>query len=265
MAQQSVRYSSWLVGLALSIVGAGASMAQEKQGLDTPPAKKVETKEAKADHAAFQAFLKENKLDGAWQDGPILMDTEEVRKAFANCRVYYTFAAPPRGYIGGAAPSPEILKRDAEARAAYEKHSLRIVVAIQDGKVIPLKKTEDYNARLMPIKSEDDARIAAAAILSLQFRQQLNFSHGPTPVAAKDVKAVKNEKGWSCTMPLHYPGGLGGPRDGWRGEGVVGFDAGGKVTKVTMQVQPVGPFLFPPSPPARPKTPALKESPATIK
>ena len=44
------------------------------------------TKEAKADFAAFRAFLKDNKLDGKWQCDPIRLDTEEVRKAFASHR-----------------------------------------------------------------------------------------------------------------------------------------------------------------------------------
>ena len=206
--------------------------------------------ETNADVAAFEAYLKAQGLDARWQSAPLRLKTDEIRKSYPVHHVYYAFKAPPRGYVGGAAPSREILKREAEEAAAHQKVSLRLVTLIKDGVVTPLKNPADYNTGLMPVKSDADAQIAAAAILSMQFVDGTNPPYGPTPVAAKDIKATRVEAGWRCTTPLKYPMVAIGPRDGWQGEGTVMFDAAGRVTAVSMRVDPVGPFIAPPRAPA---------------
>jgi hypothetical protein len=185
--------------------------------------------QAKADAAAFRAFLKENKLDGSWQRGdPIRRDTEAVRKAYGPCRAYYTFGSMP---LGGGAFRPDLRERE---MAEYRRNSLSIAVLIKDGKVTVLKNPADFNTGLMPIKTEEDARTAAAAIASLLPAGEI----GPQSVEAKIVKATQ-DKGWTCTCRVGT-GFLGG-------EARVTFDEEGHCTSVTM------PRLMRPRPPsARP-------------
>jgi hypothetical protein len=193
------------------------------------PAREDAAAQARADNAAFRAFLKENKLADTWQKGdPIRLDTEAVRKAYSPYRAYYTFGAMP---LGGGAYNPQTQKAFQEALAEYRKNSLSIAVLIKDGKVTVLSKPADFNTGLLPIKTDEDARTAAAAILSLSPAGEL----GPQRVEAKNVK-VTHDKGWICTSRVGT--GIVG------GEARVTFDEEGRCTSVTM------PRLMLPRPPA---------------
>jgi hypothetical protein len=195
------------------------------------PAKEDPAAQAKADGAAFRTFLKENKLDATWQKGdPIRMDTDAVRKAYGPYRAYYTFGSMP---LGGGAFSPERQKAFQEALAEYRKNSLSIAVLIKDGKVTVLKKPADFNTGLMPIKTDEDARTAAAAIVSLLPAGEL----GPQRIEARNVK-VTRDKGWTCTCRVGTTFG---------GEARVTFDDEGRCTSVTM------PRVMLPRPPAPPR------------
>jgi hypothetical protein len=202
------------------------------------PTKDEAAAQTKADAAAFRAFLKENALDGTWQKGdPIRMDTDAVRKAYGPYRAYYTFGAMP---LGGGAFSPERQKAFQQALAEYRKNSLSIAVLIKDDKVTALKKPADFNAGLMPIKTDEDARTAAAAIMSLQRAGEL----GPQRIEAKNVK-VTQEKGWTCTCRVGTVFG---------GDARVTFDDAGRCTSVTMpQVMLPRPPSAPPGPTGVPK------------
>ncbi len=195
------------------------------------PAKEDAQAQVKADGAAFRAFLKENDLAGIWQRGdPIPVDTEAVRKAYGPSRAYYTFGSLP---LGGGAFTPERQKAYQEALAEYRKNSLSIAVLIKDGKVTLLKKPADFNTGLMAIKADEDARTAAAAILSLLPAGEV----GPQRIEARNVK-VTQDKGWTCTCRVGTVIG---------GEARVTFDEDGRCTSVTM------PRLMLPRPPsARP-------------
>jgi hypothetical protein len=193
--------------------------------------------QAKADSAAFRAFLKENKLDGIWQRGdPIPMVTDAVRKAYGPYRAYYTFGSMP---LGGGAYTPERQKAYQQAMAEYRKNSLSIAVLIKDGKVTALKRPADFNTGLMPIKTDEDARTAAAAILSLLPAGEV----GPQRIEAKNVK-VTRDKGWSCTCRVGTA--LSGA------DARVTFDEGGHCTSVTVPrvMLPRPPAARPGSPPA---------------
>jgi hypothetical protein len=199
------------------------------------PAKEDAAAQARADSAAFRAFLKENKLADSWQKGdPIRMDTEAVRKAYSPYRAYYTFSSIP---LGGGAFTKETQKAYQQAMEEYRKNSLSIAVLINDGKVTALTKPADFNTGLLPIKTDEDARTAAAAIMSLQPAGEI----GPQRVEPKNVKVMK-DKGWTCTCRLGG-GILGG------GEARVTFDDEGRCTSVTM------PRLMLPRPPATPPRP----------
>jgi hypothetical protein len=174
--------------------------------------------QAKADSAAFRAFLKEHKLDRIWQKGdPIRRDTDAVRRAYPSYRAYYTVGSMP---LGGGAFTPERQKAHQEAMAEYRKNSLSIAVLIKDGKVTALKTPADFNTGLMPIRTDDDARTAAAAIVSLLPAGEL----GPQPIDGKNIK-VAHDKGWTCTCRIGTVFG---------GDARVTFDEAGRCTSVTM-------------------------------
>jgi hypothetical protein len=203
---------------------------------------------ARADAAAFEAYLRDNKLDGRWQGPPIRLDSAEMRKTYGPYRAYYTWAAPPTRRIGGAAPSQEELRRFAQALADYKKRSLRIAVLIHDGKVTPLTGPAAFNTGLMPVKTEADARVAAAAILSLQ--QGPDVCGPPAAVRPKDVQVRRTGSGWSCTLPLHFNAGFAGE---WGGQGIVVFDDAGLVTEAAKQVRLIAPYRGPYPPSALPR------------
>jgi hypothetical protein len=198
------------------------------------PTKEDAAAQAKADSAAFRAFLKASELDGTWQRGdPIPMDTDAVRKVYSPYRAYYTFSSIP---LGGGAFSPERQKAYQQAFADYRKNSLSIAVLIKDDKVTALKKPADFNTGLMAIKNDEDARTAAAAIMSLLPSGEV----GPQRIEAKNIK-VTRDKGWTCMC-----------RVGTfvSGDARVTFDDDGRCTSVTM------PRLMLPRPPsARPLPP----------
>ena len=197
------------------------------------PAREDPAAQARADAAAFRAFLKENKLDDRWHRDPIRVDTEAVRKAYAPYRAYYTFGSPP---LGGGAFSPERQKAYQQAFEEYRRNSLSIAVLIKDGKVTPLKKPADFNTGLVPVKTDEDARTAAAAIVSLLPAGEL----GPQRIEPRNVK-VTRDKGWTCTCRVGTAFG---------GEARVTFDEDGRCTSVTM------PRVMLPRPPASRPGPA---------
>jgi hypothetical protein len=210
------------------------------------PAREDAAAQAKADNAAFRAFLKENKLTDTWQKGdPIRMDTEAVRKAYSPYRAYYTFGNMP---LGGGAFNPQTQKAFQEAMAEYRKNSLSIAVLIKDGKVTSLSKPADFNTGLMPIKTDDDARTAAAAIMSLSPAGELGFLR----VEAKNVKVTRDkDKGWTCTSQVGPPTPIFG------GEARVTFNEEGRCTSVTMPrlIMPRPPAAAPPPPRPTPPPP----------
>ena len=82
-----------------------------------------------------------------------------------------------------------------------------------------------------------------------------NVSAEPTTFEQVEItdtsSGAKNEDrhGLVWQTPLRYfEGRAGTPQDGWRGEGVVHLDVGGKFTKVTIELKEIGPFLIPQSP-----------------
>jgi hypothetical protein len=187
--------------------------------------KETEAKQTAADVAAFKKYLKASKLDDRWQRDPTRLDSEEIRKAYGARRAYFTFQPEP--VIGGAAPKTrEMIAAIVEA---YRPHSLRITVFIVNGKVTALKGPKDYNVGLMPIKKDDDARIAAAAILSLPDAGIVP----PGRVEAREITVGKNDKGWICVV--NRPNGF---------TGHVRFDVNGKCVAIHKQAN----FVLPTPP-----------------
>src|SRR5262245_31202539 len=178
-----------------------------------------QTKDAQtmADFAKFQSYLEENKPGKKWQTGPARMDSEEIRTAFGKARFYYVFSSPP---LPPGAPLPELIEEHQEKMDAYRKQFISLTMRIdEEGKITPLHEEEDYNLGMMRVTTDEDAKICAAAILSLYSSDE---RVAPGIVAAKEVTVTKSENGWTCSV--HRENAF---------EGEVVFDKEGKVVSAT--------------------------------
>jgi len=177
-----------------------------------------QTKDAQtmADFAKFQSYLEENKPGKKWQTGPARMDSEEIRTAFGKARFYYVFSSPPPP---PGAPLPELLEEHQRLMDLYQKQFISLTMRIDDGKITPLHEEEDYNQGMMRVTNDEDAKICAAAILSLYSSDD---RVAPGLVAAKEVTVTSSGSGWSCGV--HRENAF---------EGEVIFDKEGKIVSVT--------------------------------
>jgi hypothetical protein len=177
---------------------------------------------------AFRTFLTTKKLDARWQDGDLRpIDSAELRTAYAGRQFYFTFRPAP---VPPGAANADVIARYKTALQEYEKHSLRMTVGIdQASNVTPFQQAHDFNAGLMPVKNEADAKIAAAAILSLIGNDQVH----PEAIAASEVTVTATNSGWTCKVKRVH---------GF--DGTVDFDANGKCVsakKVLNYVPPTPP------------------------
>jgi len=179
---------------------------------------------SQADVATFHNHLVQNKLDARWDGPPARIDSEEIRHAYGDRRFYFTFKAPP---LPPGAQLPKLIERYNQAMQEHEKHALRITVGI-DEKQRPetFRTAQDFNLGLMPVKTDDDARLAAAAILSLIGNDQVY----PTVVNAREISVTATSSGWTCTVTR--------PREF---DGKVIFDSSGHCTSATKNLNYVPP------------------------
>lgn len=147
---------------------------------------------SQADLAIFHDHLVKNQLAAHWDGTPGRIDSEEIRRAYGDRRFYFTFrAAPP---LPGAL-WPENIARYEQKMQEYQKYSLRITVGIDNKQHADTFRTaQDFNVGLMPVKTDDDARIAAAAILSLIGNDQVC----PAVISAREVSVTRTQSGWTC-------------------------------------------------------------------
>jgi hypothetical protein len=141
---------------------------------------------------AFRAYLKKTYPDKKWQQGPSRLDSPALRAAYRGQRFYYVYSSPP------LTPGANIESvQDAHRRQVEDirNHYISIAVRVDGtGQVMPLRNPPDYNGGLIKVTSEDDARTAAAAILSLQRCDHVT----PAAVDARDIVVTRADKGWSC-------------------------------------------------------------------
>jgi len=146
------------------------------------------------DVATFRDHLVKNQLDLKWDGEPTRLDSEEIRRAYGARRFYFTFKAPP---LPPGAAWPDLIERHKQAMAEYQKHSLRITVGIDNEQsAVTFQTAPDFNVGLMPVKTDDDARIAAAAILSLIGNDRVH----PAVISAREVSVTGTRFGWSCRV-----------------------------------------------------------------
>jgi hypothetical protein len=178
--------------------------------------KNAQDEQIRADLTRFRNYMEEIKPGKKWQSGPTPMDSEEIRKAYGKARFYSVYSSPP---LPPGAPLPELLKEYEEKMEEYQKQFISLTVRIDaQERMGPLYEAEDYNQGLMRVTTDDDARICAAAILSLY----ISDSVGPGIVSAKEVTVTRSENGWSCSVLRENAF-----------QGTVVFDRDGKLVSVT--------------------------------
>lgn len=174
----------------------------------------AQNEQLKAELARVQNYMEE--MGKKWQSGPTPMDSEEIRRAYGKARFYSVYSSPP---LPPGAPLPELLAEYERKKEEYQKEFVSMTVKIDEQETMaPLTEAEDYNQGLMRVTTDDEARIAAAAVLSLHGSDRV----APGIVSAKEVTVTRTENGWSCGVFRE---------NAFRGEVV--FDKDGKVVSVT--------------------------------
>ena len=169
-----------------------------------------------ADLTRFRNYIEEIKPGKKWQSGPTLMDSEEIRRAYGKARFYSVYSSPP---LPPGARLPELIEEFEQRMVEYQKQFISLTIRIDEQEqMAPLYGAEDYNQGLMRVTTDDDARISAAAILSLYGYDLV----GPGIVAAKEVTVTRSENGWTCSVFR---------KNAFRGEVV--FDKDGKCVSMT--------------------------------
>jgi hypothetical protein len=176
----------------------------------------TQNEQVTADLTRVRNYIEEIKPGKKWRSGPTPMDSEEIRRAYGKARFYSVYSSPP---LPPGAPLPALLEEYERKRDEHQKRFISMTVRIDEQEnMAPLYEANDFNQGLMRIATDDDARIAAAAILSLYSSGRA----GPGIVSAREVTVTGTENGWSCGVSREKA---------FRGEVV--FDRYGKVVSVT--------------------------------
>src|SRR5215471_12523180 len=172
--------------------------------------------QASADLTRFRNYMEEVKPGKKWQSGPTPMDSAEIRAAYGKARFYSVYSSPP---LPPGARLPELVEQYERNMAVYQEQFISMTIRIDEQETMaPLYETNDYNQGLMRVTTDDDARICAAAILSLYGIDRV----GPGIVIAKEVTVTRGEIGWTCSVFR---------KNAFRGEVV--FDKDGKCVSMT--------------------------------
>jgi hypothetical protein len=185
--------------------------------------KNAQNEQIRADVTRIRNYMEGVKPGKKWKSGPTPMDSAEIRRAYPNARLYSVYSSPP---MPPGAPLPELLEAYKLKMDEYQKQFISLTMRIDAQETMtPFYEAEDYNQGLMRVTNDEDARISAAAILSLYGSDHV----GPGIVNAKEVTVTKTENGWSASVFRE---------NAFRGEVV--FDKDGKV--VSMKKEYAGPM-----------------------
>ncbi len=167
----------------------------------------AEPNRAANDAKAVKKYLAEHFRGKQWEQGPSPMQNAAIDRAFPDARFYYVFSSQ--------LPAPRI-------------DWVSVMMRVRDdGSVAEVSGAGAANDGLMRVANAGDAKIAAAAIMSLTFGPS-----GPISISADEVGVAPMDGGWLC---LATPGPAGGKRTALE----VIFDAAGRCTGVTSR--PGGP------------------------
>lgn len=188
---------------------------------------------SKDEIASFKNYLEKNHKGKKWQLGPSGLESKELTQAYPGQHFYYVYSSPP---LPPGAALPELLERHRRAAEDFSVNYISVTVAMGKDGIRTMGKVESFREGLMVVKSEDDAKVAAAAVLSLYPGR--GFATGPAIIKAGEVKVLKTEKGWTCSAQKQFSF-----------QGTVEFDAEGKLLSVSKNS--IAPL--PPSAPPRPR------------
>lgn len=189
-----------------------------------------------ADVATVTKYLKDRHPGSNWQAGLLPLDSEEIRTAYRGWRgrrFYTVRSAPP---LPPGANLPESVTHYQRAMDEYlSHHYISATVSVDArGRVAPVETQRDFNVGLMAVRSDGEARVAAAAIMTIR---GLGYLIGPIRIAASDVTVERRDDGgWSTSMGRAWLGYQ------------VGFNAAGRCEELPT-VPP------PPTPPSAPHGP----------
>ena len=166
-----------------------------------PPAIAAENGEGN-DMTAVKEYLATQYRGKTWEQGPTRLRNGAIDRAYPDWRFYYVFSSQQ--------PAPRVGWISAVMRIGRE------------GRVTEISGAGAANEGLMKIRGGPDAKIAAAAVMSLSFGPS-----GPVLVSADDVQVAPQYGGWYC---LATPGAAG--RRKANALEVV-FDSDGRCTSVS--------------------------------
>jgi hypothetical protein len=156
------------------------------------PAQTEEIHKGANDLLAFKKHLAKSYPDKKWQSGPSRLDSKEIRAAYPGQKFYFVFSAPP---LPPGANLPDVQKAYRLRVEEFRKNFISVACRMDgEGNLKELRRVHDFDEGLKKIQTDEDARIAAAAILSVFGSDRV----GPGVVAAKDVTVTSSPKGWSC-------------------------------------------------------------------
>ncbi len=156
--------------------------------------KNAQNEQIRADVTRIRNYMEGVKPGKKWKSGPTPMDSAEIRRAYPNARLYSVYSSPP---MPPGAPLPELLEAYKLKMDEYQKQFISLAIKIDAQETMtPLYEAEDYNQGLMRVTTDEDARISAAAILSLYGSDHV----GPGIVNAKEVTVTRSENGWVCSV-----------------------------------------------------------------
>ena len=166
---------------------------------------------------AVHTFLKKAHPNKKWQTGPTLLASDALKKAYGErARFYYVFSAPP---LPPGANLPELIKAYQARLKDHNENYLSVTMRVEgDGKVVPLTTVGDLRMGLMNVKSEEDARIVAAAVLSLHGSGRV----APGVVIPAEVRVQKHKDGWQATVERRL-----------QFQGMVQFNKNGEMTNIS--------------------------------
>jgi hypothetical protein len=189
--------------------------------------------EPKKDIEAVKDYLAKNYPGKKWQAGPTMIESADISKAYGKRRFFAVVSTSP---LPPGANLPDLIAAYQKRVKEYQKEFISLTMSIDDkGTLSTLGKVDDYNRGLMKVASKEDAKTAAAAILSIYPSEGLG-SVGK--IAAADLTVNETKEGWTCQAtkaPQYHV--------------EVVFDAAGTCTRVSKR------SLLPPPPSARPAAP----------
>src|SRR5262249_49610316 len=122
--------------------------------------------DTKKDVEAIKAYLAKNHPGKKWHEGPLPLDAPAVREAFGKRRFYAVVSNPP---LPPGAFLPDLVERFKKQSEDFRKNYITVLVFVDaEGAITPIKTSTDYNAILNKVAGDQDAKTAAAAILTVQ-------------------------------------------------------------------------------------------------